>query len=93
MWPCHQGVKPDRVLRRAFERKLAWAQRIAWISFAAAFIVFLATVIHAGGFVDPGIWRGRNIKNGKRDWQVGVPAETPPHYRAPSGSNRNRISS
>ena len=74
--------------RLAFERKLAWAQRIVWISLAAAVFVFFATVVHAGGIVDPGIWRGRDIKNGKRDWQVGAPAETlpPAHFhRNPPG--------
>jgi hypothetical protein len=70
--------------RLAFERKPAYVHRIAWISFAAAVIVFLATVLHAGGIVDPGIWRGRDIKKGKRDWQVGAPAETPPQYGSTS---------
>ena len=70
--------------RLAFERKLAWAQRAAWISLAAAVFVFFATVVHAGGIVDPGIWRGRDIKNGKRDWQVGAPAEIPPQYGSTS---------
>ena len=83
MWPCNQGINADRVLRPGFERKPAWAEPIAWISFAAAVIVFLTTVVHAGGVVDPGIWRGRDIKNGKRDWQVGVPAETPPQHGSP----------
>jgi hypothetical protein len=81
IWPSNQGVKADRVLRPVFARKPAWAQPIAWISFAAWVTVFLATVVHAGRIVDPGIWRGRDIKNGKRDWQVGVPAETAPQFR------------
>ena len=76
--------------RRALERKLAWVQRIAWIILAAAVIVFLATVVHAGGIVDPGIWRGRDIKNGKRDWQVGAPAETPPRDGSTSGETVGR---